>query len=288
MIYRFCARKQTLGLPPVQVKIKKTAQCLNQPYTVTMSIHSDKVLNELSKKSCQMVRTLQTLAFLTVLGANSSAVAEQGVIAQITNEVEQFLEDFHAGRLQPEHRIEIIVGYIDPRLNLPGCPSSLQLELNGNQQGIGKLQVKASCAGDRPWTKYVAAEVNLFGNVLVATENIRRGTAIEERHMRLMETNIATLRRTPVADQDLVIGMELKYPLTTGSAFSLDSLTRPLLVQRGDLVQLVAESKNLRIRQQGEALQDGALGKVINVRNNSSEMIVQAEVIGSGKVKVQL
>jgi flagella basal body P-ring formation protein FlgA len=103
-----------------------------------------------------------------------------------------------------------------------------------------------------------------------------------------METNIATLRRTPVADQDLVIGMELKYPLTTGSAFSLDSLTRPLLVQRGDLVQLVAESKNLRIRQQGEALQDGALGKVINVRNNSSEMIVQAEVIGSGKVKVQL
>ena len=82
-----------------------------------------------------------------MLGANSSAIAEQSVIAQITNEVEQFLEDFYAGRLQPELRIEIVVGYIDPRLNLPSCSSSLQLALNVNQQGIGKLQVKASCAG---------------------------------------------------------------------------------------------------------------------------------------------
>jgi flagella basal body P-ring formation protein FlgA len=275
-------------LPPAQVKIKNSARSVNQPYTVTMSIQSIKVLTKLSTKCCLLAGALQPLAFLAALGVNSSAIAERNVITQITNEVEQFLQDFHRGRLQPEHRIEIVVGYIDPRLNLPSCPSSLQLALNGNQQGIGKLQVKASCIGDRPWTKYVAAEVNLFGNVLVATENIRRGTAIEERHMQLMETNIASLRRTPVADKELVIGMELKYPLTTGSAFSMDSLTKPLLVQRGDLVQLVAESKNLRIRQQGEALQDGALGKVIDVRNNSSEMVIQAEVISSGKVKVQL
>lgn len=53
-------------------------------------------------------------------------------------------------------------------------------------------------------------------------------------------------------------------------------------------MQLIAESKNLTIRQQDEVLQDGALGKVINVRNNSSEMLIQAEAAGSGKVKVQL
>lgn len=253
-----------------------------------MSIQIYTVTEKPPKVYCWLAGVSKALALVAVIGANAYLSADQSVITQITGEVEQFLKDFHAGRLQPEHRIEVSVGYIDPRLSLPACPSSLQLALNGNQQGIGKLQVKASCGGNRPWTKYVAAEVNLFGEVLVATENIRRGTAIEERHMRLMETNIATLRRTPVRDKGLVIGMELKYPLTAGAAFSLEGLSKPLLIQRGDLVQLVAESKNLRIRQQGEALQDGALGKVIDVRNNSSEMIIQAEVVGSGKVKVQL
>ena len=245
-------------------------------------------IGKLIKDTCQLGRVLKNLALMAVLGSSIHVFADQNVITQISVEIELFLKEFHAGRLQANHRIEVSVGYIDPRLNLPECNSGLQLSLNGNQRGIGRLQVKASCAGDRPWTKYVAAEVNLFGEVLVATENIRRGTKIEERHMRLLETNIATLRRTPVTDKSLVIGMEQKYSLTSGAPFSLEGLSKPLLIERGDLVQLVAESQNLRIRQQGEALQDGALGKVINVRNNSSEMIIQAEVVGSGKVKVQL
>lgn len=275
-------------MPLALVESKNSAQSPNQLYTVKMRIQTNRVIGKLNKGCCRLVMALKTFVLVAVLGGNTYLFADQSVITQITSEVKQFLEDFHAGRLQPEHRIEVTVGYIDPRLNLPTCPVNLQLALNGNQQGIGKLQVKASCDGNRPWTKYVAAEVNLFGDVLVATENIRRGTAIEERHMRLLETNIATLRRTPVTDKNLVIGMELKYPLTSGAAFSLEGLSKPLLIQRGDLVQLVAESKNLRIRQQGEALQDGALGKVINVRNNSSDMVVQAEVVGLGKVKVQL
>lgn len=243
------------------------------------------------KKISRMIRQADTSRILTALLSltlSASALGDQAASNAISTEVKRYLEDFHEGRLQADQRIEVSVGYIDPRLNLPNCGSGLSTSLNGNQQGFGKLQVKVSCSGEQPWTKYVAAEVSLFAEVLVATENIRRGTMIESRHLRLMETNLAMLRRTPVADRNLVIGMELKYPLTSGSAFSLEGLSSPMLVERGDLVQLLAESKNLKIRQQGEALQDGALGKVINVRNSSSELVIQAEVIGTGRVKVQL
>lgn len=236
----------------------------------------------------RLIRTEILLTAFAMLALASPLKADQAAAAAISSAVKQFLVEFHEGRLQPDHRIEVSVGYIDPRLNLPDCGTDLSISLNGNQQGLGKLQAKVSCQGSQPWTKFVAAEVSLFAEVLVASENIRRGTLIEDRHIRVMETNLAMLRRTPVSDRDLVIGMELKYPLTSGGAFSLEGLSRPVLVERGDLVQLVAESKNLKIRQQGEALQDGALGKVINVRNNGSEMVVQAEVVGFGRVKVQL
>ncbi|MFK7862697.1 MAG: flagellar basal body P-ring formation chaperone FlgA [Pseudohongiellaceae bacterium] len=243
------------------------------------------------KDTYTRLRPLSKSLLATVLTVFAVATPVSGAQPQhsaISDAVRQFLENFHEGRLQVGQRIEVSVGYIDPRLNLPPCDSDLSTTLNGSQQGLGKLQVKVSCQGSQPWTKYVGAEVSLFASVLVATENIRRGTLIEARHLRFMETNLALLRRTPVDDKDLVIGMELKYPLTSGSPFSLEGLSRPVLVERGDLVQLLAETNNLRIRQQGEALQDGALGKVINVRNNSSEMVIQAEVIGTGRVKVQL
>lgn len=260
---------------------KNPAQFRIRFYTVNMTMRSD--------PATRFLTSTKHLLLLGVLFCNLQlSSADSAVISRINHSVERFLQEFHAGRVEPGHRIEVSVGYIDPRLNLPDCSTELDLALNGSQQGLGKLQVKVSCMGTQPWTKYVPAEVHLYGEVLVATENIRRGTLIEARHLRLRETDLAALRRAPVVNPDRVIGMELKYPLTTGGAFSLEGLAKPVVVQRGDLVQLVAESKNLRIKQQGEALQDGALGKVINVRNNSSDMVVQAEVVGSGKVKVQL
>ena len=107
-------------------------------------------------------------------------------------------------------------------------------------------------------------------------------------HFSILETDIASLRRTPITDPESAIGMELKYSLTAGAAISQEILQKPKVVKRGDLVHLVAETESLVTGKQGEALQDGEVGKLINVRNNSSRLVVQAMVVSTGKVKVQL
>jgi flagella basal body P-ring formation protein FlgA len=100
--------------------------------------------------------------------------------------------------------------------------------------------------------------------------------------------DISQLRRTPLFAGEDAIGKELKYSLTAGSPLSLESLQLPKVVQRGDMVQLVAETESLQVRQQAEALEDGEVGKVIDVRNSSSRLVVQAIVVAAGKVKIQL
>ena len=85
---------------------------------------------------------MKNLLLAAALGSNTYLFAEQNAITQISSEIEQYLKDFHAGRLQPNHRIEVSVGYIDPRLNLPKCSGGLQLALTGNQQGIGGFKLK--------------------------------------------------------------------------------------------------------------------------------------------------
>ena len=224
------------------------------------------------------------LIFLTT----STAVAAADPHGELRTLVEDYLEDLHDDGINAHNRIEVSVGYIDPRLRLPGCDQPLQLSLNGSQQPIGKLQVQVLCAGTAPWKKFVPAEVKAFQPILVANGNIPRGTLLDLSHFSILDTDIASLRRTPISDPETAIGMELKYSLTAGAAISQEILQKPKVVKRGDLVQLVAETDSLLIRQQGEALQDGEVGKLINVRNNSSRLVVQAMVVSTGKVKVQL
>jgi flagella basal body P-ring formation protein FlgA len=222
------------------------------------------------------------VAFTSPLRAQASA------IEQISRGVELFLTELHGPDISNDQRLEIKVGYLDPRLNLPLCPHEPEIQLNGNQRDIGKLQVKVSCHGTKPWSKYIAAQVNVYGQVAVATNSLNRGAVLEAHDIDIDEVNLATLRRRPVFDSQALIGMELKYPLTSGGAFSMDAVRQPMVIERGDIVQLVAETQNISIRQQGEALQNGAIGSVINVRNSSSDIVVQAEVVAQGKVKIQL
>lgn len=124
--------------------------------------------------------------------------------------------------------------------------------------------------------------------MLVASRNLNRGTLLDDSHCSLQEMDISQLRRTPLFTGEDAIGKELKYSLTAGSPLSLESLQLPKVVQRGDMLQLVAETESLQVRQQAEALEDGEVGKVIDVRNSSSRLVVQAVVVAAGKVKIQL
>ena len=209
--------------------------------------------------------------------------------ASLQQEIRSYLEAETASmESASSRRVEIAVGNIDPRLRLPECPQNLALSLNGNGRAIGRVQVKVQCAGEQAWTKYVPAEIKIFEPVLVANHTLSRGTLLDDSHLSMQELDVSQLRRTPIFDPEQAVGKELKYSLTAGSPVALEVLQLPKVVQRGDMVQLVAETESLQVRQQAVALEDGEIGKLIDVRNTSSKLIVQAVVVAAGKVKIQL
>ena len=55
---------------------------------------------------------------------------------------------------------------------------------------------------------------------------------------------------------------------------------------RGSLVQMRLAVTGLSVIGQGEALESGAAGERIRVRNTGSKAVVDAEVIGPGQVRV--
>ena len=83
---------------------------------------------------------------------------------------------------------------------------------------------------------------------------------------------------------DEVVGLSAKRRTRSQQVLTRDMLVAPWLVRRGERVTVLANHGDIHASTQGEAQQDGRLGMVIRVKNTASGKIIEAKVIGSGKV----
>lgn len=183
-------------------------------------------------------------------------------------------------------RVEIEVANLDPRLQVPVCAEPLVAQLNRDNPQGGRVTVRVECQDQSPWTRHVAASVRIFRDIVVTSRALSRGDLLSEADLTLEEHDISTLRGQVVMDTATAAGQALRRAVSAGTAVSLDLLTAPVLVSRGDTIVLTAQRGSIAIRQTGTALQDGEAGKQIPVRNNSSERVIQAVVTGSGEASV--
>lgn len=183
-------------------------------------------------------------------------------------------------------RVEIQLGTLDSRLQIPVCEQPLQTQINQNQRPVGRVNVKVDCAGSAPWTRYVPVTVRVFEHVLTSARPLARGEILSHSDVLMSEVDVSTLRTTYLHTPEEAVGMELKRSLQANVPLAREALAAPILIKRGDTVMITARTGSIEIRQQGVALQNGELGKQITVRNTNSENVVQATVTGHGQASV--
>ena len=83
---------------------------------------------------------------------------------------------------------------------------------------------------------------------------------------------------------DDIVGKEVKYTINKGDAFRTSMLDAPLAIKRGDEVVMEASIGSIRVSSNGTAISDGRIGQQIRVKNNQSERVINARVVGPGKV----
>jgi flagella basal body P-ring formation protein FlgA len=183
-------------------------------------------------------------------------------------------------------RVEIEVSNIDPRLPIAPCEQALVAQINQNQQALGRINVRVDCQGSAPWTKYVPVNVRVYEQVLMTTRPLTRGDMISESDIILSEADTSSLRNAYMQAPEQALGMEVRRTLQANTPLVREALAAPILVKRGDAVIITAQTGTIAIRQQGTALQNGEMGKRITVRNNNSNIVVQAIVTGPGQARV--
>jgi flagella basal body P-ring formation protein FlgA len=73
--------------------------------------------------------------------------------------------------------------------------------------------------------------------------------------------------------------------LRAGDVLRNNSLSAPVLVKRGDAVVMVARIEGIEVSTAGEALDAGAKGAAVRVRNSTSGQTVRMRVTGAGTVE---
>ncbi|MDP2380727.1 MAG: flagellar basal body P-ring formation chaperone FlgA [Pseudohongiella sp.] len=184
------------------------------------------------------------------------------------------------------NRIEIELPAADPRLQIPVCSIHLEASMSRHNGQGGRVSVKVDCRDAAPWARHVAAQVRVYRDAVVTLRNMPRGAVISATDIAVREVDVSMIRGQIIESIDDALGMEVKRHTNTDAVLSLDMLSTPLMVKRGETVVVTAERAGVVIRQQGIALQDGESGKQIQIRNSRSDRVIQAIVTGPGEVKV--
>lgn len=118
-------------------------------------------------------------------------------------------------------------------------------------------------------------------NRRLATGEVIRRTDIVWTDMRLNQVN-----RNTLTDVERLIGMTPKRPLRPRQPIRAADIRPPRLVTKGAIVTMTLKTPHMVLTSKGRALEHGALGETIRVRNTQSRTIVEGEVTSQGAVRV--
>ncbi|MCF4152436.1 flagellar basal body P-ring formation chaperone FlgA [Dethiosulfovibrio sp. F2B] len=120
---------------------------------------------------------------------------------------------------------------------------------------------------------------------VVADSYLRKGVYIKNTDLAVTVVEVRRNRKYYDDPKDLV-GMTVERDMARGDPFTVRITEEPELVRTGDIVRLLYRSGSLLVSTSGRAMDRGALGDRIKVRNDKTRKIVFGIVTGPGTVEV--
>lgn len=176
---------------------------------------------------------------------------------------------------------------IDPIMVPPG---DLSWEVKAPVQFSqgGNIPVSLILWAERQKVREVRAQARLevFAEVVVARNSLRRHQIVEEKDVHLLNRNITQQAGDVVTDLGEVLGKRVTLSVNAQEVLRRSMVEVPPLVKKGDRVTLVVENTHFKITSMGEVKEEGRAGDRIKVTNISSRREVYGRVLDSQTVLV--
>lgn len=174
---------------------------------------------------------------------------------------------------------------LDSRIGNKRCQSPLQFSIaNDNLSRQQPVQVRCDDE-QQQWQLFVQVRIEQFQWVLVAKNNINKGTILTQADVAKEKRPSYLVIKQASDEIASVLGAKAKRHIASGQVLSSSAFC---LICKGQSVTIVAKINGLIIKTQGIASEDGILNEMINVVNSQSEKRLKATVRSSDEVEVNL
>ncbi|HEU5047724.1 MAG TPA: flagellar basal body P-ring formation chaperone FlgA [Rickettsiales bacterium] len=136
------------------------------------------------------------------------------------------------------------------------------------------------------------APVVLTGNydvikqIPVLTHTVRADEVISADDIRYEKQSDRFMRNDIITDTKMLIGKSPRHAISQNRPIRQDEIENAALMHKGARVTMLYRSGNLEIRTIGQALDNGAKGDIVRVKNLSSKSVIDATVETSDLVRV--
>jgi flagella basal body P-ring formation protein FlgA len=190
---------------------------------------------------------------------------------------------------------EILQKYIYENLNNQGSDVVIsRLKISGNVSvPAGTISFQQYQKGTRRFEGYVSLIVvvmvdgvvknkvklsgwaDIFQPVVCASRDLKRGERISKDDLYFVKRNISHLSSKILSNMDNIIGSIAKH-----------NVKKDTIVDKGDIVTIIAESGDIKITAPGKVLMKGYTGELVKVENLMSKKEIYAKVVNGSMVAV--
>ncbi|MGY0216814.1 flagellar basal body P-ring formation chaperone FlgA [Endozoicomonadaceae bacterium StTr2] len=234
------------------------------------------------KKHCSLA-----VAFIFALHVFTGLPAYAKTSADKSSEFKAQIQDAVLAAVEPRAAMQakqvnassfrVVPKPLGNRLNLTACDAPLTVEpLSSQSKGVQKLKV--SCSSPKKWKVHTQARIEIMARVLFSNTTLPSGSKVNADQVSYQEMDIAKLKRGYITRLEQLHNKTVRRTVRPNTLLTPSLLREAILIKRGDRITITSGSAGIIVQMAGVALEDGAAGKQIRVKNLSSGKVVHGRI----------
>jgi len=151
----------------------------------------------------------------------------------------------------------------------------------------GRTTVGVRCAGAKPWTLYLQAQISIESTYYLAARQIEPGSVVTTEDLLARNGDLSNLPRAIITDPSQAVGSTALSRISAGMPLRQDLLKSASAVMIGQTVRVIAQGQGFSISSEGSVMNNASPGQQVRVKMAGGQ-IISGIVKDGATVQVQM
>ncbi|MEJ8811056.1 flagellar basal body P-ring formation chaperone FlgA [Variovorax ureilyticus] len=137
----------------------------------------------------------------------------------------------------------------------------------------GRVSIGLRCRGDKPWSRFVSANVAVEGRYFVAARAIEPGMTLGAGDFIERSGDLTALPRNVVTEANALRGVTSAQRIAAGAPLRKEHVRSMIVIQQGQTVQVVAQGAGFTVSTEGKAMTRAEVGAAVQARTRDGRLV---------------